>query len=64
MLVSEFERVKCPYCGEYTELSIDVSAEEQRYVEDCSVCCRPMMVEVHIDEDGVPLVTVESEAGD
>ncbi|MFC0676777.1 CPXCG motif-containing cysteine-rich protein [Lysobacter korlensis] len=61
MLVSEFERVKCPYCGEYTVLSIEPVAEDQRYVEDCSVCCRPMMVDVHVDEDGVPLVTVESE---
>jgi transposase-like protein len=61
MLVSEFERVKCPYCGEYTTLSIDACAEDQRYVEDCSVCCRPMTVDVHVDEDGVPLVTVESE---
>lgn len=61
MLVSEFERVKCPYCGEITTLSIEACAEDQRYIEDCSVCCRPMTVDVHVDEDGVPLVTVESE---
>lgn len=61
MLVSEFEQVKCPYCGETTTLSIEACAEDQRYVEDCSVCCRPMTVDVHVDEDGVPLVTVESE---
>ena len=59
MLASE--TVKCPYCGEYIDLFIDPSADEQRYIEDCSVCCRPMNVVVHIDEDGVALVTVESE---
>lgn len=55
------ETVKCPYCGETIELAIDASADEQRYVEDCPICCRPMEVVVHIDDDGVPLVTVESE---
>ena len=56
------ETVKCPYCGEYVGLVIDPSFDEQRYVEDCSVCCRPMSVTVHIEDDGTPLVTVESEA--
>lgn len=55
------ETVKCPYCGEYVGLIIDPCAEEQRYIEDCSVCCRPMTVVVKMEEDGVPLVTVESE---
>ena len=55
------ETVKCPYCGEFVDLLIDPSADDQRYVEDCSVCCRPMTVIVHIEEDGVPLVVVESE---
>lgn len=37
----------CPYCGEQVELLIDVGGGEvQRYVEDCSVCCRPWEVEV------------------
>jgi hypothetical protein len=36
----------CPYCGEQIELSIDCSVEQQEYTEDCSVCCRPMLVAV------------------
>jgi hypothetical protein len=56
------ETVKCPYCGEYVDLLIEPSSDEQRYVEDCPVCCRPMSVTVHIEDDGTPLVTVESEA--
>lgn len=35
-------RVCCPYCGEPIELLVDSSAGTQRYVEDCSVCCRPI----------------------
>jgi len=34
----------CPYCGEPVELLIDCSAGPQRYVEDCQVCCRPMVL--------------------
>ena len=39
-----FRQVQCPYCGEWIELQLDVSAGEQAYVEDCSVCCRPIEV--------------------
>jgi Cysteine-rich CPXCG len=42
--------VACPYCGEPIELVIDDSVPEQRYVEDCSVCCRPIEVHVIVDE--------------
>lgn len=40
----------CPYCGELIELVIDNSLDEQSYVEDCSVCCRPIVVEVRCSE--------------
>lgn len=43
--------VHCPYCGEPIELVIDDSIDEQRYIEDCQVCCRPIRVAVDI-EDG------------
>lgn len=42
--------IACPYCGESIELIIDDSVDHQRYVEDCSVCCRPINVDVTIDE--------------
>jgi len=45
------EVVECPYCGESIELVIDDSIDRQRYVEDCSVCCRPINVDVSVDED-------------
>ncbi|MGY0557852.1 CPXCG motif-containing cysteine-rich protein [Lysobacter sp. A286] len=40
--------VHCPYCGESIQLLIDDSIEEQRYIEDCQVCCRPIRVAVDI----------------
>ena len=36
--------VSCPYCGETITLILDLSVEEQTYIEDCSVCCQPMTV--------------------
>jgi ssDNA-binding Zn-finger/Zn-ribbon topoisomerase 1 len=43
-LQSELTEQECPYCGEPIQLLIDPSVEEQTYVEDCQVCCRPMVV--------------------
>ncbi len=43
--------VTCPGCWEQIELTVDPSAGSQVYVEDCSVCCQPMTVHLHVDED-------------
>ena len=44
--------VTCPYCGEGIELLIDDSVSSQDYFEDCSVCCRPICVQVSVDFEG------------
>jgi len=37
----------CPSCGETIEIPLDRSAgDEQGYVEDCPVCCRPNVIHV------------------
>ena len=59
----EFVDVHCPACGEPLELAIDPSAGAQAYVEDCQVCCRPMLVRVAMDDEGFPSVDVEAESG-
>ena len=43
---------QCPYCGEAIELLADASAGAQAYVEDCPVCCRPIQVQVVLDDTG------------
>ena len=53
--------IECPYCGEVINLALDASAGPQRYIEDCHVCCRPITVVLDVDEDGDPLVRVQSE---
>jgi Cysteine-rich CPXCG len=51
----------CPYCGEPVDLSIDCSVPQQEYIEDCGVCCRPMILTVHIGEQGRPEVSLRPE---
>ena len=41
--------VRCPYCGQCYDSSIDVSAGSQRMVEDCQICCRPIDLDIQID---------------
>jgi hypothetical protein len=49
---AEFVTVDCPYCGEAFETQADASAGSCTYVEDCQVCCQPIEMELHVDEDG------------
>jgi len=53
--------IQCPYCGELIEIVVDCSVEEQSYIEDCQVCCRPMEVTVVVDEEGRAEVSVKGE---
>ena len=36
--------VTCPHCWETITVTLDLSVPEQSYVEDCPVCCAPMLV--------------------
>lgn len=48
--------VQCPYCWEVIDVLVDCSVNEQAYVEDCQVCCRPINFSVSVDEyDGVSI---------
>ena len=53
--------VCCPYCGETITVLIDGSLPEQNYVEDCQVCCRPIVFDVSVGFDGDVSVTVHAE---
>ena len=51
-LLQETEFISCPYCGEQFEVIIDMSVQEQNYIEDCYVCCRPISLSVVVDDVG------------
>jgi hypothetical protein len=52
--------VSCPYCGEAITLLLDLSVEEQSYIEDCSVCCQPMNVSYRVEDGELADVSVEA----
>jgi transcription elongation factor Elf1 len=53
--------IYCPYCGELQTVLIDTSEEEQTYIEDCQVCCRPIDFIISIDNQGDVVVEVRHE---
>lgn len=53
--------VSCPYCGESNELVVDTTLSQQEYIEDCFVCCRPMVVKLSVDADGGIQVIAQQE---
>ena len=53
--------VSCPYCGETIEVLIDQQEVGQQYIEDCQVCCQPILFSVSLDMDGQLLVNVHTE---
>ena len=53
--------VNCPYCGEVISVLLDGSVEEQEYIEDCQVCCRPIILHVQASIDGTCTVEVRDE---
>lgn len=53
--------IQCPYCWETLETSVDPTVSEQEYVEDCQVCCQPIVLRVVVDDQLVPQVEVWAE---
>jgi hypothetical protein len=44
------QKCHCPYCGEQIDVVIDMSmGEQQQYIEDCFVCCRPIVLTINTD---------------
>ena len=63
MNLQESVDIQCPYCWETIEVLVDRSIIEQSYVEDCQVCCRPILLSISIIADGSPRIEVTRENG-
>ncbi len=50
--VNNLQSIQCPYCGEMFETEIDTSGGSQEYIEDCQVCCRPIVFRIEVGVDG------------
>ena len=53
--------VSCPYCGEAIEVLIDHQEAGHHYIEDCQVCCKPIIFSVEVDSVGNLSVSVRDE---
>lgn len=42
--------IACPYCGECFQTVVDCSAGDQEYIEDCQVCCNPIVFHIYTDD--------------
>ncbi len=60
--MSPEKRIGCPYCGESITIIIDDSVPEQTYIEDCEVCCRPIVMHTMVDVDGDVAVDVRTDS--
>jgi hypothetical protein len=56
----EGQDAECPHCGETINLTLDLSVPEQSYIEDCPVCCRPMIVSYSAVDGEVAALSVEA----
>jgi hypothetical protein len=44
--------IQCPYCGESIEVDVEPLEEAQSFIEDCTVCCRPIQYEATTNSEG------------
>jgi len=55
------QQIYCPYCGEGIEVLVDPGDAGTTYVEDCQVCCRPIVLAALLDHGGELTLHVKHE---
>ena len=52
----------CAFCGEENELTVDPSGgPRQTFTEDCTVCCRPNLIALTLDDEGDVSIEITQE---
>lgn len=54
--------ITCPHCWETISVLLDLSGEDQAYIEDCSVCCRPIQIRYEVTAGELAGLSVASAA--
>jgi transcription elongation factor Elf1 len=52
----------CPFCEQTISMLLDPSVDEQTYIEDCEVCCRPIEISFRIETEEVVEFSASSAA--
>ncbi|VAW99895.1 hypothetical protein MNBD_GAMMA21-2397 [hydrothermal vent metagenome] len=51
-ILSDYDAA-CPYCGEHFSTMLDLSQDQNNgsheYIEDCQICCRPILFSIGQD---------------
>lgn len=55
--------IECPHCAEFFTIFLDLSQGSTEYIEDCQVCCKPIMIKVFIEDLEDEKFTVTAEPG-
>lgn len=58
--VEQWSQLECPYCGETFEIHVTSEDDGQTMIEDCHVCCRPISVHVHMEDDEIEVSAYRS----
>lgn len=53
--------IVCPYCAESIDVLIDSTDLNQQYIEDCQVCCKPIVFLISESKEGDHVVSVYNE---
>lgn len=53
--------ITCPYCWELVELQVDETLLPSSYVEDCNVCCQPILIHLSLSSSTGTTAQVERE---
>ncbi|MBK6267097.1 CPXCG motif-containing cysteine-rich protein [Marivirga sp. S37H4] len=43
----------CPHCFQKISILVDSSIQKQKYVEDCEVCCNPLLVTIGLEQNEI-----------
>lgn len=49
---------RCPYCFEQISMLFELYHGDQQYIEDCEVCCAPILIKYHTDGEDIILQDV------
>lgn len=57
--LEDFVDIECPHCGESYPTRVELLYAEQQWIEDCQICCRPILISASVDPQGMARLRVE-----
>lgn len=56
--MQEEQAFQCPNCGAPITMLLDLSVRGQEYIEDCEVCCNPLVIAYAVEAGEVTAFSV------